>query len=191
MLRLMGHPARKPATYAELEALPEHLVGEIVDGELYANPRPAIPHARATSRLGARLGRAFDDDDGDGPGGWILLDEPELHFGADVVVPDVAGWRRARMPELPTTAFLTLAPDWVCETLSTSTEALDRGRKRRVYGREGVGDLWFINPTVKTLEVHRLDGETYRVIATHSGEDVVRAEPFDAIELPLGRLWER
>lgn len=187
----MAQQARKPPTYADLAALPAHVVGEIVDGVLYANPRPAIPHARATTRLGARLGRAFDDDDGGGPGGWILLGEPELHFGTDVVVPDVAGWRRTRMPELPMDAFLTIAPDWVCETLSPSTEALDRGRKARGYAREGVTHLWFVNPTVKTLEVHRLDGETYRVIATHSAEEIVRAEPFDAVELPLGRLWQR
>jgi Uma2 family endonuclease len=175
----MAQPARKAATYADVAALPENVVGEILDGELVTSPRPSIAHARVTSRLGSRLGRAFDDDDGSGPGGWILLDEHELQLASDVIVPNVAGYRRERMPELPQGAFLTMAPDWVCEALSPSTEAIDRGRKRR------------INPSVRTLEVHRIEGDTYRIVATHTGDEIVRAEPFDAIELPLARLWER
>jgi Uma2 family endonuclease len=187
----MAQPARKAATYADVAALPENVVGEILDGELVTSPRPSIAHARVTSRLGSRLGRAFDDDDGSGPGGWILLDEHELQLASDVIVPNVAGYRRERMPELPQGAFLTMAPDWVCEALSPSTEAIDRGRKRRIYAREGVRHLWFINPSVRTLEVHRIEGDTYRIVATHTGDEIVRAEPFDAIELPLARLWER
>lgn len=126
----------------------------------------STPHARATSRLGAPLLNAFDgDDDGndDRPGGWVLLFEPELHLGGDVVVPYVAGWRRERMTELPMTAFLVQPPDWLCETLSAPTQALDRGRKLRVYAREQVPYVWFVDPLVETLEVLRLDGETYRL----------------------------
>ncbi|MCL2777658.1 MAG: Uma2 family endonuclease, partial [Polyangiaceae bacterium] len=100
-----------PATYADLEALPPNMVGEILHGVLYAFPRPASRHARATSILGGELIAPFDRGKG-GPGGWILLDEPELHFGADVLVPDIAGWRRERMPEMPDAPWFALAPDW-------------------------------------------------------------------------------
>ncbi len=117
---------RKPASYADLEALPETVVGELIAGELYVSPRPAVLHAVASSRLGALLSSRFDIGDA-GPGGWFILDEPELHLGGDAVVPDLAGWRRERLPALPRTAAFTLAPDWVCEVLSPSTETLERG----------------------------------------------------------------
>ncbi len=183
--------AKKFATYADLEALPSHQVGEIVNGTLYASPRPAPPHARSASRLGSKLGRYFDDDDGV-PGGWVLLYEPELHLGDDVVVPDFGGWRRERMPEMPVDkAYFTLAPDWVCEVLSPSTEPLDRGEKLAVYRDARVSHVWLVNPLVKTLEVLRFDGGTYRVLPVFSGDAKVRAEPFDAIELELAALWRR
>jgi len=129
---------RRPATYADLQALPEHVVGELISGELHISPRPAAPHTVAASRLGGGLSGPFDEGRG-GPGGWIILDEPELHFGEDVLVPDLAGWRRERMPRPPRAAAFTLAPDWVCEVLSPSTAALDRGIKLPVYGREACG----------------------------------------------------
>ena len=179
-----------PATYADIEALPPNMVGEIVHGVLYANPRPASPHARAASRLGGELDGPFDRGKG-GPGGWIILDEPELHLGDDVLVPDIGGWRRERMPEMPHAAFFTLAPDWVCEVLSPSTTKLDRTAKLPVYARERVGHVWLIDPIAKTLEIYRLDGETFRLVGTHAEEVKVRAEPFDAIEIELGALWER
>jgi Uma2 family endonuclease len=179
-----------PATYADIEALPPNMVGEIVHGVLYANPRPASPHARAASRLGGELDGPFDRGKG-GPGGWIILDEPELHLDEDVIVPDIGGWRRERMPEMPHAAFFTLAPDWVCEVLSPSTTKLDRTAKLPVYARERVGHVWLIDPLAKTLEIYRLDGETFRLVGTHAEEVNVRAEPFDAIEIELGALWER
>ena len=179
-----------PATYADIEALPPNMVGEIVQGVLYANPRPATPHARAASRLGGELGGPFDRGRG-GPGGWILLDEPELHFADDVLVPDVGGWRRERMPEMPHAAFITLAPDWVCEVLSPSTTKLDRTAKLPVYARERVSHVWLVDPLAKTLEIYRLDGDTYRLVGTHAEDKMIRAEPFDAIEIELGALWER
>lgn len=180
----------RPATYADIEALPPNMVGEIVHGVLYANPRPASPHARAATTLGSELGPPFDRGKG-GPGGWIILLEPELHFGADVLVPDWAGWRRERMPEMPHAPFFTLAPDWVCEVISPSTSKLDRGAKFEVYARERVAHLWFIDPLEKRLEVLRLDGATYRIVAVHQDDAKVRAEPFDAIEIELGALWSR
>src|SRR5688572_13466667 len=107
---------KRPATYADLEALPANMIGQIVGGELYASPRPAAPHALTASIVGMDLGSPFQRRRG-GPGGWWILDEPELHFGNDVVVPDLAGWRVERMPQVPRTAAIELAPDWLCEVL--------------------------------------------------------------------------
>ncbi|MBZ4418955.1 Uma2 family endonuclease [Myxococcus sp. RHSTA-1-4] len=179
---------RKRATYAELEALPDNMVGEIVDGVLYASPRPAGPHAMTYSRLGAELTGPFTRGRG-GPGGWLIYDEPELHLAEDVLVPDVAGWRRERMPEPYRTAFTTLAPDWLCEILSPSTKTLDRKAKLPVYAREGVRHVWLMDPEARTLEVFRLEGERYTLLASHIGNTPVRAEPFEAIELDLPFLW--
>jgi Uma2 family endonuclease len=186
----MGLGAKKPAEYEDLLALPPHVVGQIVDGELVVHPRPASPHAAATSALGEELGPPFKRGRG-GPGGWVILDEPEVHLGRDVVVPDLAGWRRERMPEMPLAPHFDLAPDWVAEALSPSTQAFDRGPKLRLYARERVGHVWFIDAASQTLEVLRLDGATYRIVAVHEGDARVRAEPFDAIELELGVLWAR
>ncbi|RYZ37303.1 MAG: Uma2 family endonuclease [Myxococcaceae bacterium] len=182
--------AKKPATYADLEALPEHVVGEIIAGELYASPRPSALHVTAESYLQILLGRAFGLRDGDGPGGWLILMEPELHLGADVLVPDLAGWRRERLPSSPKVAAFTLAPDWVCEVLSPSTRNLDRKVKLPVYAREGVRHVWFVDPVTRTLEVFRLDEGRYTLIATHSGTGSVRAEPFEAVALELAVLWD-
>ncbi|WP_083968751.1 Uma2 family endonuclease [Hyalangium minutum] len=179
---------RKPATYADLEALPENVVGELIAGELYVSPRPAVPHAVAGTRLGGELSVRFDRGSG-GPGGWIILFEPELHFGEDVLVPDCAGWRRERMSKPPRTAAITLAPDWVCEVLSPSTSALDRAAKLPVYAREGVRYVWFVDPVARILEVLRLEGARYTLLVTHTGKALVRAEPFEAIELDLAFLW--
>ena len=186
----MVKPVTKPATYEDILALPEHVVGEIVDDELFVSPRPASPHALASSALGEELGPPFKRGRG-GPGGWIILDEPELHLRRDILVPDLAGWRRDRMPEVPNVAFFTLAPDWACEVPSPSTARLDRGKKLAVYARERVANLWFIDPLARTLEILRLDGDTFRIIQVAEGDGKVRAEPFDAIELDLSILWAR
>ena len=179
---------RKPATYADLEALPPNKVGELIDGVLYASPRPAFPHGRAAFQLGFELGGPFDRGRG-GPGGWFLYFEPELHLGEDVLVPDLAGWRRERMSEPPSTAATTLAPDWVCEVLSPSTKALDRNAKLPVYAREGVRHVWLVDPLARTLEVRRLEGGDYLLLGTSTGLAHVRAEPFEALELALAVLW--
>jgi len=176
------------ASYSDLLALPDHVVGEIVNDELTVTPRPSPVHARAASRLGMKLGGPFDLGDG-GPGGWWILDEPEVHLGQDVVVPDLAGWRRQRMPRLPEGPWLDLAPDWLCEILSPSTARHDRTVKLPVYAREGVHNVWLIDPVVRTLEVLRLRDSVWMVVATHGDDTVVRAEPFAELELDLLLLW--
>jgi Uma2 family endonuclease len=182
------YPVKKNATYEDLCALPENLVAEMFDGELYATPRPAPLHANSTSVLCSELGGPFHRGR-NGPGGWWILVEPELHFGADVLVPDIAGWRREKLAALPSTAYFTQAPDWVCEVLSPSTETIDRAKKLGRYARAGVAHTWLVNPLLKTLEVLALADGRWSLAATHEGDVKVRTEPFDAIELELGALW--
>lgn len=185
----MADPARRRATYEELLAAPRHVVAEIIGGELRTHPRPAPAHARAATRLGSRIERFFDEGDG-GPGGWWILFEPELHFASgDILVPDIAGWRVERMPELPTTAYFATPPDCVCEVLPPSTAAEDRADKMPAYADAGVPHVWLIDPLVRTLEVMRLEGGRWFVAATFRGDALVRAEPFDSVELSLADLW--
>jgi Uma2 family endonuclease len=187
----MANPARRPATYEDLFALPPHVTGQILYGVLHAHPRPAPKHAQAASTLGEELGPPFKRSRG-GPGGWLILDEPEIHLGPHVIVPDLGGWRRERMPEMPVDkAYFVLAPDWVCEVLSPSTASLDRGDKLKVYAEFDVKHVWFLDPEARTLEILERDAKGYRVFDVFSGEAKVRAVPFDAIELELGLLWAR
>jgi Uma2 family endonuclease len=183
----MVKPERRRATYQDVLDAPEHKVAELIDGELYVSPRPAAPHALVTSVLFGELYRHFD---GGSPGGWVFLIEPELHFGDDVMVPDIAGWRVERVPDM-SVSYFTSAPDWLCETLSPSTERLDRAKKLPRYAAAAVGHVWFLHPIRRTLEVLRLHETTWLLAATHDGDAVVRAEPFEAIEIDLARLWER
>ncbi len=189
MQRVPHVPLGRPANYDDVIAVPDHLVAEIVDGELWTSPRPAPRHARAYSSLGNALGRPYDHGRG-GPGGWWILDEPELHLGPDVLVPDLAAWRRCRMSRLPETAYFTLAPDWVCEIISPSTARLDRSRKLRAYAREGVAHCWIIDPLAYTLEVLRLESGRWTIVSTHAGDEIVRPEPFEAVDVELAWLWE-
>ncbi len=184
----MRQTAKRKATYEELLALPENQVGEIIHGSLHTHPRPAPKHARAYSALGYRLGGPFDGGI-DGPGGWWILDEPELHLGEEILVPDLAGWRRERMPGLPDTAWFELAPDWVCEILSPATARTDRVLKMPIYAHEGVRHLWLVDPDLKTLEVYELDNGRWTLLATLKDDDPVRQSPFDATEFPLDSLW--
>lgn len=185
---MSADPAKRRATYQDVLDAPEHLVAEVLDGELYTHPRPAGPHAEAASVLGMDIGSAFHRGRG-GPGGWLILDEPELHLGPDILVPDLAGWRRERMSAVPREAFIELAPDWACEVSSPSTILVDRQRKMPIYAREGVSHLWLVDPVAKVLEVYRLDGDSYRFVKAHGRSEVVRIEPFEAIELELEALW--
>jgi Uma2 family endonuclease len=185
----MGLPLRREATYQDVVAAPAHLVAELVAGELHLSPRPAKPHAAAAFALAEELGPPFRRGRG-GPGGWVLLFEPELHLGRDVLVPDLAGWRRARMPRLDSQEpYFTLAPDWVCEIVSPSTERLDRSEKLALYRREAVPHVWLVNPRARTLEVLELRGEHYAILAVHQSNALVRAVPFEALELDLSQLW--
>jgi Uma2 family endonuclease len=187
----MGDPAQRRATYDDLRAVPDHLVAEILNGVLVTQPRPASLHARAASRLGIEIGGPFDRGKG-GPGGWIALDEPELHLHGDVAVPDLAGWRRARMPEMPDATAFELAPDWICEVLSPSTAAIDRAEKMPIYARERVGHAWLVDPIARTLEAYVLD-EAARWVQLGAWRDEarVRAAPFGEVELELGALWAK
>ena len=178
---------RRPrATYQDVLDAPEHRVAEIIDGTLHTHPRPAPPHAVASSSLGSDLLTTFQFGRG-GPGGWWIIFEPELHLGEDIVVPDLAGWRRERMAELPDTAYFTLAPDWVCEVLSASTRKLDLHEKRPVYAREGIPHLW--HPTDRTLEAFEMHEGQWLLIASAKDDDPVSIRPFDAITFSLGDLW--
>jgi Uma2 family endonuclease len=182
-------PKQRPATYADVEALPRHKLGEIIGDELFVSPRPGGLHAFATTRLVGAIDGPFQMGQG-GPGGWLILFEPELHFDAQVLVPDVAAWRTERAPSADNT-FFTDAPDWICETLSPSTAAIDRTRKLDVYAQQKVSFVWLIDPAARTLEVLRRDGTRWIVAAKHGGDEKVRAAPFDAFELDLSRLWAR
>jgi Uma2 family endonuclease len=181
-------PPSRRATYEDLKALPSNLIGELIAGRLYSSPRPAVPHARAITVLGMILGNAFQRGQG-GPGGWLFLFEPELHLGEDVLVPDLAGWRKERTPQIPDEAAVSIAPDWVCEGLSRPTEKKDRKEKMPVYAREEVPHVWLLDPGICLLEVFEREGAIWRRVGVFSDDDKVRAAPFEAIELDLSELW--
>ena len=176
------------ATYQDVLDAPAHRVAEIVDGTLYTHPRPAMPHALASSALQSDLSNTFQFGRG-GPGGWWIIFEPELHLGEDILVPDLAGWRRERMPDYPDTAYVTLPPDWVCEVLSASTRRLDLQEKRPVYAREGVAHPWLVDPTDRTLEAFELRDGQWVLIGSAKNDEPVSIPPFDAIAFSLGDLW--
>lgn len=181
-------PLPTPATYEDLCALPVHVVGEIVAGELHESPRPAPRHALATTELGGELNGQFGGRRG-GPGGWLILIEPELHLGEHILVPDIAGWRRERMPRLPDTAWFDVAPDWVCEIVSPSTAGFDRVVKLPRYAEHGVAHAWLVDPVEQTLEVFRLVDGHWAMVGGYLGKERVCAEPFEAFELDLALLW--
>ncbi len=184
----MSTPAHRRATYADLLKVPNHMVAEIIDGELHTSPRPAPKHSVSASVLGGDLNPPFQQGRG-GPGGWWILDEPELHLGPDILVPDLAGWRRTRMPRIPEAAYFALAPDWICEVHSPSTYRLDRVNKLRVYARERVSHAWLVHPVERTLEVLRLEAGRWVIEATFAGDAIVRGQPFEKVAIDLLPLW--
>lgn len=183
-------PALRPSLYEQLTALPEGLTGELLNGQLHTQPRPAGRHLRAESTLGSRLHRRFDEGDG-GPGGWWILVGPEVHFVRDteVAVPDLAGWRRERMPEIPDGHRFEVVPDWVCEILSPATESRDRDIKPPLYARYGVPFAWLVDPGQRSLEVYGLRDGTWVSVTTAEGDATVAAPPFEAVPLSLAALW--
>lgn len=181
-------PFDRSATYEDFVRVPDHLLAEIVDGELHANPRPAPWVASSALSLGGMLLRGLERSRDSHS--WQVLPGPELHLGADILGPALAGWRLSRLPELPATAYFSVPPDWVCEILSSGTASL-RARKMAVYAGERISHAWLIDPVARALEVRRVEDGRWTVLATHVGDQVVRAEPFEALELPLGALWPR
>jgi Uma2 family endonuclease len=182
--------AQKLSPYEQLMSLPENLIGEIIDGELYTQPRPTGRHGVAETGLGATLLPPFQRGK-DGPGGWWILAEPEIHFIRDTVVavPDLAGWRRERMPNIPEDHRFEVVPDWVCEILSPGTVKKDRTKKLPLYARYGVAHAWLVDPVVRTLEAFSLREDGWLLVATLKDDDPVRVAPFDAITFPLADLW--
>jgi Uma2 family endonuclease len=178
----------KPATYADIEALPPHVVGEIAFGVLHTHPRPSPRHGMASSVIGAELLGPFQKGRG-GPGGWLFIDEPELHLGPHVLVPDIAAWRRERLPRLPDTAYFETPPDWVCEVLSPSTQHFDRTDKLKIYAEFGVGHCWYVDPIAQTLEVLALQGGKWLIACTYKDAETVTAPPFEVHSFTLDALW--
>ena len=176
------------ATYQDVLDAPAHKVAEIIAGTLHTHPRPASRHAWASSGMGYELTGPFHRGR-DGPGGWWIVFEPELHLSGDILVPDLAGWRRETMPVYPDSAFFDIAPDWACEVLSPSTRRIDTTAKRDIYAREGVSHLWFVDPDARTLEAFELRESQWVLIASLADNALVSVAPFDAISFPLGALW--
>ncbi|MGH8477280.1 MAG: Uma2 family endonuclease [Methylococcales bacterium] len=184
----MNQPMQRLPTYQDLFDLPDHIIGEILNGQLITQPRPLPRHARSTSIIGGELMAPYDQGRG-GPGGWWILDEPELHLGPDILVPDLAGWRRERMPYLPEEAYFSMAPDWIAEVLSPSTARIDRAVKMPIYARNRVQWLWLIDPDPQTLEVYRLFEKSWLLEHVWQNDDLVKAPPFDAISMNLSDFW--
>ena len=187
----MAEAAKREATYQDLFDLPENTTGEIINGELIVTPRPSRKHVYTASALGSEIGPPFQFGRGGGPGGWIILIEPEIKLGENILVPDLAGWKRGRFPASEETNWISVAPDWVCEVLSPSTETIDRGDKVPLYASQGISHAWLMSPATRVLEVLELDGRTYRIVSTFKNDERARAKPFDSIELDLAALWAR
>lgn len=186
----MSRPAHIQCLYEAIEALPEGVIGELINGQLHTQPRPAGPHALVASNLGADLINPFSRGRG-GPGGWWIIDEPEAHFirNKELVVPDVAGWRRERMPSVPEDQRFEVVPDWVCEVLSPSTASKDREVKMPLYARYGVDYAWIIDPRTRCLQAFERRGEDWFEVATFGSGEAICAPPFQAVTLEADAPW--
>lgn len=185
----MSTPVERFATYEDLCQVPDHKLAQIIHGQLIVLPRPAPKHARASSFLGGTIFPKMDTGALEGPGGWWILFEPELHLGRDILVSDLAGWRRERMPALPEMAYFELPPDWVCEVLSPATARLDRIDKLPIYSSHNVGHAWLVDPDLRTLEVFALHEGHWRLECAYKDADEVCAPPFEAVRFSLAGLW--
>lgn len=181
-------PLDRPATYDDLVALPDIYIAEIVNGELHASRRLPPRASGASSAVGWRIAEAYDERPRGPEGCWVLR-AVEVHLGADVLVPDWAVWRRSRVPTLRDLDWMPTAPEWVLEVLTPETVALDRCKKLAIYAREGVAHAWLLDPVAQTLEVLRLENGRWSILGVHCDDEIVRAEPFDAIDLDLAALW--
>lgn len=183
----MRAPAKEKATYDDVLRAPENMVAELIDGELYTWPRPRARHGTAQTRILIDVGGKYGI--GHKPDAWWLITEPEVHLGSNAVVPDIGGWRPARMPRLPD-SHISLVPDWVCEVLSPSTARVDRGKKLATYARFGVPWAWYVDVDEHAFEVMRLDGEKWTIVEVFTEPEIVHAEPFPAADIDLGLIWD-
>lgn len=187
----MSEPEKKRATYEDLYSIPENMTGEIIDGELIVHPRPSRKHIFAASRLDKKLGAPYEFGEGGGPGGWIILVEPEIQLGEHILVPDLAGWKEQRYPEEESSNSITVVPDWVCEVLAPQTAGHDRVKKMAKYASFAVGYAWLLDPIITTLETYKLESGRWVLLAAHEGSEKVRVEPFQEVEIDLEHLWRK
>lgn len=184
----MAAPAKRTATYADIEALPEGVTGELIHGALHTQPKPSPRHMSVATALSGELASPFQKGRG-GPGGWVFLMETEIKFGENILVPDIAGWRRERLTSLPHTNWMTVRPDWICEATSPATALRDRHYKRDIYGLAGVPHYWIIDPRARLLEVFQLENKKWTLFGTYSAGSDVAAPPFEAYSFPMDVLW--
>lgn len=184
----MTEPARKRATYNDLYSIPENMIGEIINGDLIVSPRPSRKHGYTASIIGNELGPPYNMGRG-GPGGWIIIGEPEISFSDNILVPDLAGWRKERFPESEDHNWISVSPDWVCEIVSQRSVRIDRVKKMGIYAQHRVGYYWIVDPTTKTLETLKNEAGRWLILGTYAEDDKVRAEPFQGVEIDLNSLW--
>ncbi len=182
-------PSEREATYQDVLDAPPSMVAQLIHGKLYTMPRPAPPHVHAQFLLANEIHSHFWFGGGS-VGGWRIYNEPEVHFGKDVLVPDIAGWRYERMTALPKTAYFPISPDWVCEVLSESTKRFDLGEKRDIYAEHGVGYLWLVDPIVRQLDAFSLRNAEWELIDTLVGDTDACLPPFEEVTFNLGPIWD-
>jgi Uma2 family endonuclease len=185
----MTEAAKKVATYEDLYSIPENMTGEIIDGELIVTPRPSRRHTFAGSALDKSIGPIYQFGRGGGPGGWIIIVEPEVGFAEHIFVPDLAGWKKERFPYTEETNWISVSPDWVCEVLSPGTFRVDRTKKLTIYAQHGVSHIWLVDPVAESVEVFKLESGRWFLFAVFSENEKMRTEPFDEIEIELADLW--
>ncbi len=188
----MKESIKSNATYADLYSIPDNMIGEIIDGELYVMPRPSPKHCNTSSSLGIIIGYYYKMGMNGGSGKWWILDEPEIHFSdlkEDFLVPDIAGWKKERMPTLPAETYFSVPPDWICEILSPGTARHDRKKKLPKYAKFGVSYFWIIDPANRTVEILKLKNSEYVVLAVYGEDDKMQAEPFTEIIIDLKNIW--